>query len=344
MKKRVHLLTAVLIAVMALVLCGSPVPAQAAAGNKELTIGIIYLTSEHPYYQAHAAHTRNYAAQLGLNLREIDGRLDQANMATQMENLIAQKVDGIIYCLLEPTPSSVDINAAQEAGIPVVTFAIKHHPAAASCPFVGLDEFEAGKRGGVKAGELFKEKFPGEQAHVVVIEMPGQAASENRSDGFFAGFRSVVADANLVARLHGGGVKDKSMSVTEDILQSNPKLNVFFGANGDQGLGALAALEAQGRGTIETELVISHDGSEPEVLKIVDPKSALKIANANRPKELAYQCIDTLLEIINGTRDMKDTSDIVVDTAVITGEDVNACQEFIRDEYVSTIRLPGATN
>ncbi len=61
--------------------------------------------------------------------------------------------------------------------------------------------------------------------------------------------------------------KDKAMAVVEDAIQANPDLNVFFGANGDQGLGALAALEAQGRGTIETEIVISHDGSEPELLK-----------------------------------------------------------------------------
>ena len=341
MKKHVQLLASILIAVTALVACGSAAP---TAEGSELTIGIIYLTSEHPYYQAHAAHTRDYAAELGINLREIDGRMDQANMATQMENLIAQRVDGIIYCLLESTPASVDINAAQEAGIPVVTFAIKHDPATASAPFVGLDEFEAGKLGGVKAGELFNEKFPGVKANVAVIEVPGQAATENRSNGFFAGFSSVVSDAELVIRLNGGGLKDRAMSVTEDVLQSHPNLNVFFGSNGDQGLGALAALEAQGRGTIATELVVSHDGSEPEVLKIVDPNSALKIANANRPKACARQCIDTLLEIINGERDMKDTSDIMVPTAVVTGEDVNAAQEFIRDEYVSTTRLPGATN
>jgi len=344
MKKHIRLALATLL-LAAMMFAAWQIPASAEAKDvKDLTIGIIYLTSEHPYYQAHAEHTRNYATELGFNLREIDGKLDQANMATQMENLIAQKVDGIVYCLLEATPASVDINAAQDAGIPVVTFAIKHDDATASCPFVGLDEFDAGRLGGIKAGELYLEKFPSQQANVTVIEAPGVQATINRSDGFFAGFSSVVTDANLVIRLDGNGQKEKAMNVTEDVLQSHPEINVFFGSNGDQGLGALAALEAQGRGTLDTELVVSHDGSEPEVLKIIDPTSALKIANANRPKACAQACIDTLLEIINGERDMKDTSDILVETAVITGEDINACQEFIRVEYCSTTQLPGATN
>jgi ribose transport system substrate-binding protein len=139
--------------------------------------------------------------------------------------------------------------------------------------------------------------------------------------------------------MDGGGVKDKAMAVTEDIIQSHPEINVFFGANGDMGLGALAGLETAGRGTVDTEIVISHDGSEPEILKIADPKSALKVANGNRPKELARQTIDTLLEIINGKRDMKNTDDIYVATAVVTGKDLDYAQNFISDEYLSSTKI-----
>lgn len=307
----------------------------AAAPAKKLKIGVIYLTAEHPYYQAHAKHTEAYAKEKGIDLVELDGKLDQANMATQMENLIAQKVDGIIYALLDPKAAAADINAAQAAGIPVITFAIKHDPTLASAPFVGLDEKAAGAKGGEEAGKFFLANFQGKKAKIAVIEMPGQEASENRSNGFVEGFKKIVPDAELVIRLNGGGVKDKAMAVTEDTVQAKPEINVWFGANGDQGLGALAALEAQGRGTVKTDLVVSHDGSEPELLKIADPNSALKIANANRPKELAQATIDTLLEVINGKRDMKNTDDILVPTAVVTGADLEAAQKFLKEEYLS---------
>lgn len=105
-------------------------------------------------------HTQNYTAEKGIKLIELDGKLDQANMANQMENLVSQKVDGIIYCLLEGAAGSADINMAQEAGIPVITFAIKHDPETADATFVGIDEKSAGALGGAEAAKKFLTQFP----------------------------------------------------------------------------------------------------------------------------------------------------------------------------------------
>ena len=202
-----------------------------------------------------------------------------------------------------------------------------------------MDEKAAGALGGAEAGRFFLEQFPGEDAKIAVIEVVGQEASTNRSDGFIEGFRESVPEAEVVVRVNGEGLKDKAADVTEDIIQSHPEINVLFGANGDQGLGALAALESAGRGALETELVASHDGSEPEVLKIADPESALKIANANRPKECAQACIDTLLEMISGERDMKDTDTVTVESGVISAGDLQAAQTFMQEQYLSDVVL-----
>lgn len=312
---------------------------KAKEPEKKVKIGVIYLTAEHPYYQAHAMHTQNYAKEKGIELIELDGKVDQANMANQMENLVARNVDGIIYCLLDGSAGSADINMAQEAGIPVITFAIKHDSSTADAPFVGIDEKAAGALGGVEAANKFTTLYPGKKAKIAVIEITGVSASTDRADGFIDGFKSVIGDAEVVARLNGEGKKDKAMAVVEDTIQANPEINVFFGANGDQGLGALAALEAQGRGTIETELVISHDGSEPELLKIADPNSALKIANANLPKKLAYKTIDVIMEIIDGKRDIKSTDDVFVAADVLTGDDIEKAQAFLKEQYESDTKL-----
>jgi ABC-type sugar transport system substrate-binding protein len=84
--------------------------------TEDLTLGVIYLTLEHPYYQAHSGHTQRYAEELGLTLVEIV-------MASAMEDLIAQGVDGIIFCLIDPAAAVPSIEEAQAADIPVVTFA-----------------------------------------------------------------------------------------------------------------------------------------------------------------------------------------------------------------------------
>ncbi len=181
--------------------------ASEGKSEKPLKIGVIYLTAEHPYYQAHAMHTQNYTAEKGIKLIELDGKLDQANMANQMENLVSQKVDGIIYCLLEGAAGSADINMAQEAGIPVITFAIKHDPETADATFVGIDEKSAGALGGAEAAKKFLTQFPDKKAKLAIIELTGVSASTDRSDGFIEGFQSVIADAEVVVRLNGEGKK-----------------------------------------------------------------------------------------------------------------------------------------
>ena len=67
---------------------------------------------------------QEYAKELGIELVERDGKIDAAVMASAMEDLIAQKVDGIVFALLDPAASVPSIQEAQKAGIPVVTFAI----------------------------------------------------------------------------------------------------------------------------------------------------------------------------------------------------------------------------
>ena len=304
----------------------------AVASPSKPKIGAIYLTLEAPVYQAISKHAQAYAAKLGIELIELDGKFDQSNMTSQMENLIASKVDGIWYCLLEGKSAAYDIVAAQKSKIPVTTFAIPHDSSIAKAPFVGLDEREAGKLGGIEAGKYFKKAFGNKEAKIGVIEMAELSASTVRSDGFIEGFLSQIPKAKVVARVNGEGKKDKAMSVTEDLLQRSPEINVFYGANGDQGLGALAALEAAGRGTIKTELVISQDGSEAEVIKLIDPKSALKIAIGNQPVGLAKAAIDTTMEMIKGKRAMTSEGKVIVPPLVLRGDKPDEAIKFINEQ------------
>ncbi|QGP91966.1 Periplasmic binding protein domain protein [Neomoorella glycerini] len=316
---------------------GTSGPQQAQQTQKKLKIGYIYLTLEHPYYQAHQKWTQKWAKDMGIDLVELDGKMDAGTMTNQIENLVAQKVDGIVYCLVNPASGASDINYAQQNGIPIISFAIKHGNAA-KAPFVGIDELTAGKMVGKAAAEKFKQLFPNKKAKIALIRMPGVEATENRANGFVEGFKSVISDATVVAEVDGGGVRDKSMAGMEAIIQAHPELNVVYGINGDSALGALAALEGAGRGTIKTELVVSHDGSEPEILKLINPDSALKVSIANQPKELSKATLDTILEVINKKRDMKNTDNIYVPAKVLE-PDIDKLQQFIKEEYWSTTDL-----
>jgi ribose transport system substrate-binding protein len=316
-----------------------PTKAPAAKSVKDLKIGYIYLTLEHPYYQAHSRHVQQYAKELGFTLVERDGKGDAAVMASAMEDLIAQKVDGIVFCLIDEAASVPVINEAQQAGIPVVTFAI-HHGAGAKAPFVGIPEKEATSAAGKEAAKRFHEKFGKDtQAKLATVECPEIQQVVDRADGFIEGFKSVDPNVQVVARADGKCFREKALAATEDLLQAHPDVNVIYGGNGDSALGALAALQGAGKGTSDKVFLVSHDGSEPELIEMVNPKSALKLAVANRPRELARGTIDTLIETIQGKRPMAEDTEVRIPAVVLTPDDVNALNQFLKEQYFSTTDL-----
>ncbi|MDR2110861.1 MAG: sugar ABC transporter substrate-binding protein [Spirochaetaceae bacterium] len=316
---------------------------EEAADDGALTIGFVYNTLEHPFYQAFQRATRKWCQEYGLNLIDLDGKSDPANMSTQIENLVAQKVDGIVYCLVDAQSAVADIKYAQENNIPIISYAIRHG-SGAQVPFVGLDEFAAGQQIGEAAAKKFQQVFPGVQAKMLILREPRLQATEDRANGFTDAFKKELPSAVVVGEADGGALRERAMAAMEDLIQSHPEANVGYGINGDSSLGALAALEGAGRGGIDTFLLASHDGSEPEILKLIDPKSSLKISIANLPQVLSKACVDTILDVINGK--ISATEDVnvyvpatILDPAVLSIADL---QRFLTEEYSSNTDLQAA--
>ena len=192
----------------------------------------------------------------------------------------------------------------------------------------------------VEAAKRFHEKFGADkQANVATVECPATQAVVERADGFIKGFTEADPKAKVVARVDGKCVRDEALAATEDLLQKNPEVNVIYGGNGDSALGALAALQGAGRGTVDDVFLVSHDGSEPELIELVNPKSGLKLAVANRPKELARQTIDTLFEVLAGKVAMDKDLDVPVAAEVLTPDNLDKLQQFLAAEYFGTTDL-----
>lgn len=313
-----------------------PGAAKALTGK---TVGVIYLTEAHPYYQAHMKWTEDFASKCGIKLVEIDGKADAAVMTTAMEQLIAQKVDGIIFALLDPAAADPVINDALKAEIPVVTFAIKQG-ANAHVPFVGIPEGVATEQAGIEAAKRFHAKFGADvAAKLVIVDCPAIASVVDRSNGFIKGFTATDPKATVLARVDGGCLREKAVKAMEDAIQAHPDVNVVYGGNADNSLGALAALQGAGLGTSDKVFLVSHDGTEPEILELVKPTSALKLSVANRPMELSQATIETLGEVVAGKRAMAEDSNVLVEAAVLTPDDLAALQKFLADEYFSTTKL-----
>jgi ribose transport system substrate-binding protein len=289
MKKRV--LCAVLITLVLM-------PALVFAGGtkeKKITIGIPLYNQQHEFWQNIYKTAQAVAAEKGIALLAVDSNYDPAKQVTIMEDMLAKKVDALILGAVDPAGVLPTVEQFNKAKIPVI--AVDNPLEKGTVTFVGIDNYAGGKMGGRWAGKYIKEKLGG-KANIGILEYPEEQACIDRANGFLDGVKEFVPDVKVVARLEGFAVRDKAMSVMEDIIQSHPEVNVVFGINDDSALGALAAMEAAGK-TKSGELIVGFDGT-------ADGKAAIKRGSILRAdvaqdgSAFARAAIDAALKAIKG--------------------------------------------
>jgi ribose transport system substrate-binding protein len=291
-------LCAVLAAVMLLAL----LPAMLFAGGsgekgKKITIGMPLYNQQHEFWQNIYNTAKSYAAEKGITLIAVDSNYDAAKQVSIMEDMLTKKVDALILGAVDPSGVLPTVDEYVKAGIPVV--AVDNPLERGVVTFVGIDNKQGGVMGGEWAGRYIKDKLGG-KANIALIDYPIEQACIDRADGFLEGVKKYAPDVQVVSRLDGSAVRDKAMTVMEDIIQAHPEVNVVFGINDDSALGALAAMEAAGK-TKDNELIVGFDGTV-DAREAIKRGSILKADVMQDPVAFAKAAIDAALKALKGEK------------------------------------------
>ncbi|NLA92074.1 MAG: sugar ABC transporter substrate-binding protein [Spirochaetales bacterium] len=314
-------------------------------GEKKLVIGQVFWGLHDSYQQAHQKATAEYLKELGINYLPMDGQMKPEAQTAAMEDLIARGVDGIICQAYDQASMEISIKAAQDAGIPVVSF-VNISSGDVKYPTVEISEEPGAVEMGKIIGKIFLENFPGKQLKVATIsDASVEWAHNQRTLAFLRGLKETVPSMNHI--FNGGkSNREEAYRVMEDVMQRDKDVNVVFGYDAENGLGGYAALEAAGRGVAVngkplTEIVASVDGSTPEILKVADPRTSYMATLALRPRQNARACVDLLLDVINGDMSMYETNkNVQVVSFVIDGNmSIADTEKFMKDEWDISIDI-----
>ncbi|MCI9169230.1 MAG: substrate-binding domain-containing protein [Dorea sp.] len=181
------------------------------------------------------------AKELGCNLVMLDAQNDAQNQITQVENLIAQKVD-IIVVAVDSDAIVPAIEMCENAGIPLVGVNMlintdqPYH-------YVGPDD--------VLAGELEMQHAIDEiggKGNVVILEGPiGQSAQIQRLEGNMNVLKKYEGKVELLAQQTANWSREEALSLVENWIETfGGKINAVVAQNDEMALGAIQALEAAG--------------------------------------------------------------------------------------------------
>ena len=259
-----------------------------AAGKKK--VGVTLLTMQHQFYQDLRAGLEEEAAKNGYELFVTTAEFDPARQANQIDEFITQKVDALVVSPCDSKTVGSSIEAANKAGIPVVTADIANQsPLGKVASHIASDNLQGGRKA---AGLMVKAL--GTTGNIAILSHPEVASVTDRVNGFKEEIKKTPG-IKVAAELSTEGKRDKAVKVMEDILQAHADLNGVFAINDDSALGALAAIESAGKqGKVK---IIGYDATPEARAKI---KSGAiygdVIQNPRQIGVLTIQSIKTVLE------------------------------------------------
>jgi ribose transport system substrate-binding protein len=280
-----------LVASLALVSCDRDKNKTATTDKPKPIIGVSLLTLTNPFFKEMGDTMREEGQKRGYEVIITSGEFDPAKQRDQVKDFLVRKVSAIVLCPCDSKSIGTAIIEANTAGVPVFTADIASiAPGAKVVCHVATDNYDGGKLAGKAMVELLNGK-----GKVAILDHPEAESVMMRTKGF--GEETAKApQIQIVARLPGGGARDKSFATAQDMLQAHPDLDAIFAINDPSALGAIAAIEKAGKtGKIK---VIGFDG-QPEAKKAVKD-GKLYATVLQHPRQIASSTIEMIDKYMSG--------------------------------------------
>jgi ABC-type sugar transport system substrate-binding protein len=273
------------------------------------TVGFAQTGSTNPWRLAETASMKaQFEDELGWTLIATDANEDTAKQLADLDSIIAQQPDIIIFPPRESQALAPKVLEIKEAGIPVILIDrdVDHEiakPGEDYVTFIGSDFVDQGRR----AAEWLAQATGGTAK---IIELEGTTGADpaiDRKKGFddyiagtFKGTptaEGAFPGMEIIASQTRNVTRDEGRQVMETLLQAHPDVTAVYAHNDEMAIGAIAALEAAGRKPGEDVILVSIDGENAALDAIVEGKLGASVESSPFFGPIAYE---TMMKFVNG--------------------------------------------
>ena len=171
-----------------------------------------------------------------------DAAQDNSKQIADIENFVQMGVDLIITSPNEATPLTNAVSAAYDAGIPVILLDRKFDGDTYT-QVIGADNVAMGRI----AGEYIADTLLPDGGKVCEIKgLEGTSGGIDRDNGFREGIKK-NDKIEIVAVNNADWLREKAITVAEEMLQTNDEIDLFLALNDPMAEGAYIAAKNAGR-------------------------------------------------------------------------------------------------
>ncbi len=264
--------------------------AEAENSGGPYTFGYTCMDGTNPFFVTIEDAIRTAVEAKGDKLISTDPANDVSLQITQIEDMIAQGMDGIFLNPAEAEGILPALDALKEAEVPIVNFDTEVADMSYVATYAGSDNYNAGK----VCGEDLVKKCP-DGGPIIVLDSPTMNSVVDRTNGFLDAIEGKGFD--IVAQQDAKGNLEVSMGIAEDLLQAHSDVVAIFGGNDPTALGALAAANAA---NLTDCKIYGVDGSPDIKSELASGESLIEGSGAQSPVSIAETSVDLMYKIMAG--------------------------------------------
>ncbi len=303
MKAKLVLISSVVLIALVLGACAPAAPAPAAGTTtqaRQFKIGMANFSQCCAYFIGmNKAVIAEASAYPNVEIISTDANGDAAKLNSDIEDLIAKKVDGVIIsgAWLEQLPAAMD--SLNKAGIPAVL--VDRQWKSGYTSYVGPQNFVIGQQD----GQYIADRLGGKG--VVVVLKGGPADNSiglNRTNGMMDIVSKLSGITVINAPDWGNWSEDGGLKQMENLLAANPEIDAVFCENDSMCLGAQRAIADAGR---SSEMFLCGVDGQKEALLQIKNGSNYACTGLNNSDQIGRAGFNRMMAILAGATAPKDT-------------------------------------
>lgn len=291
----------------------------ASAAGKQVVIGLSNQTMAVTFPVGLAKGAQHEADKLGVKLVVLDSKGDVQKQGSDIQDLIAQKVEGILIVPNSPGPAQAMVDNVAAAGIPIASVHGTVGTGPTSVPYSKLSFTinESADQVGTQEATLAKQALPNGGKVAIIAGASGFLENTTWTAGFKSGL-AAGGNFQIVATQPGNWTAEGGQSACQGILSAHPDINLFYALSDDMATGcakAVAAVKSNAK-------ILGLGGSKTGITGIQDGSIYGDICF--KPVDEGAKAFDTLYAQITG-KAAAPKQVLSYDIPVITKANVDQC-------------------
>jgi ribose transport system substrate-binding protein len=284
-----------------------------ASQAQQPTIALVQINQQALFFNQMNDGAKKAADKAGAKLVIFNANNDPTAQNNAIETYIQQKVNGLIVVAIDVNGIMPAVKAAAAAGIPVVAVdaILPEGPQKAQ---VGVDNALAGK---MIAEHFIKyvDSNLGGKAKIGIVGALNSFIQNIRQKGF----EDTIKGTNKITVagvVDGRNIQDNALAAAENLMTGNPDLNAIYATGEPALLGAIAAVESQGR---KDKVKIVGWDLTAQAIKGIDEGFVVGVVQQD-PAGMGAAAVDALVKVNKGETVDKN---IAVPVTIVTKANVD---------------------